>query len=172
MSMPRLFFALRPDKTVRDRLAEVAELLPDTSGHLVRPENFHITLVFQGSVDADIASQLSAAANGLKSPGFSLLINQSGWWSRPGVAWLAPDNSPDALPGLVEKINQLLITVGRTPESRPWQPHLTIARAVRRPVNNPGFESIHWNINDFCLVESISHAEGVRYKVRQSWPLS
>ena len=170
--MKRLFFALWPDAGVRSQIAEVVELLPDNSGRRVRPENLHITLVFLGNVQEQFIPELTAGAQRLKIPGFSLQIDQGGWWKRPKIAWLAPEHTPAPLLELAEQINQLIKRAGLSVEKRSYRPHLTIARKVNRPVNSLRFEPIYWNVKDFCLVESVTHEHGVRYQVRQSWSLS
>ena len=169
--MKRLFFALWPDTKVRSQLVEIVELLPVHSGRRINPENLHITLVFLGNVREQVIPELTAGAQRLNIPEFSLRINQNGWWKRPEIAWLAPEYAPAPLLNLVEQINQLVKQTGLPVEKRSYQPHLTIARKVNRPVDSLRYEPIDWNIKDFCLVESVTHEHGVRYQVRQSWPL-
>ena len=166
--MKRLFFALWPDNAVRDRLAEVAGLLPMNTGRRVPPDNFHITLVFLGNVQEQVVPELDAAAERLRQHGFSLQIDRCGWWKRAKVAWLAPAYTPGPLLDMVEQINLLSRTAGLSVDKRDYNPHLTIARKV----TGLTFEPIQWDIKDFHLIESVTHQQGARYQVIRSWPLS
>ncbi len=170
--MKRLFFALWPDNAVRGRLAEAAELLPVNTGRRVPPGNFHITLVFLGNVEGQVVPELAAAAERLKQPGFSLLIDRYGWWKRAKVAWLAPATTPAPLMNLVKQINLLSRTAGLPVDNRDYNPHLTVTRKVTRPITGLTFEPIQWDIKDFHLIESVTHQQGARYQVIRSWPLS
>ena len=170
--MNRLFFALWPDNGVRGRLAEVAESLPINTGRRVPPDNFHITLVFLGNVQEQVVPELAAAAERLRQPGFSLQIDRCGWWKRAKVAWLAPAPTPAPLLDLVEQINLLCRKAGLPVDKRDYNPHLTVARKVTRPVTGLTFEPIQWDIKDFHLIESVTHKQGARYQVIRSWPLS
>ena len=170
--MKRLFFALWPDNAVRGRLAEVAGLMPMNTGRRVPPDNFHITLVFLGNVQEQVVPELAAAAERLRQPGFSLQIDRCGWWKRAKVAWLAPATTPAPLLDLVEQINLLSRTAGLPVDKRDYNPHLTVARKVTRPVTGLTFEPVQWDIKNFCLVESVTHQLGARYQVIRSWPLS
>ena len=170
--MKRLFFALWPDNAVRGRLAEVAGLLPMNTGRRVPPDNFHITLVFLGNVQEQVVPELAAAAERLRQTGFSLQIDRCGWWKRAKVAWLAPATTPALLLDLVEQINLLSRMAGLPVDKRDYNPHLTVARKVTRPLTNLTFEPIQWGIKDFHLIESVTHQQGAKYQVIRSWPLS
>ena len=45
------------------------------------------------------------------------------------------------------------------------------ARKLTRPLKPCTFEPIHWDVREFCLVESVTHEKGARYRVMQSWEL-
>ncbi len=169
--MKRLFFALWPDNGARGRLAEVAGLLPINTGRRVPSENFHITLVFLGNVQEQVVPELAAAAERLRLPGFSLQIDRCGWWKRAKVAWLTPVTTPAPLLELVKQINLLSGTAGLPVDKRDYNPHITVARKVTRPVTARSFEPIHWDIRNFYLVESVTHEQGARYQVIESWTL-
>ena len=169
--MKRLFFALWPDSRTRARLAYLAGLLPIDKGRRIPPENLHITLVFLGNVQEQDIPGLVEAAGRLRISGFRLQISRCGWWKRATVAWLAPETTPAPLLELVEQINRLTMSAGLPVEKRDYSPHLTVARKVTRPVTGRQFEPIHWDVREFCLVESVTHAQGARYRVMKSWPL-
>ena len=169
--MKRLFFALWPDGGVRARLAEVAGSLPINTGRRVPAENFHITLVFLGNVEQQVIPDLAAAAERLRIPRFSLQIDRCGWWKRAKVSWLAPADIPAPLLDLVKHIDQLSTSAGLPVDERDYHPHLTVARKLARPVPTHRFVPIHWDVSEFCLVESVTHSQGARYRIMRSWSL-
>ena len=170
--MKRLFFALWPDDEVRAKLLDKARLLPINTGHHVPPENFHITLVFLGNVEDQAIPELTDGAEGLSIPSFRLQINHAGWWKRAKVAWLAPAYAPEPWLELVRQLNHQARVMGIPVDERDYNPHLTIARKLTRPLKPCTFEPIHWNVREFCLVESVTHEKGARYRVVQSWALA
>ena len=78
---------------------------------------------------------------------------------------------------IVDRLWRSLEPLGFMRESRPWLPHLTLARRVRRPppenlalapVESTG-DAPPWRL---ALVESTAHPGGARYKPLADWPLS
>lgn len=172
--MKRLFFALWPDAEIRRRLTEVAELLPEASCRRTPVENLHLTLVFLGNVPDSAVPALKDGANRLrlKTPGFALRLERNGWWKRSGIAWLAPEHAPPPLLSLVDELRRLSKQVGLFIEERDYRPHLTLARKLKRGPGPLRFEPLHWQVRDFCLVESVTHSQGANYQPMQSWALS
>jgi len=169
--MSRLFFALCPDVRVRAEIQAKVRAIPLVGGRQVAEKNTHITLAFLGSVDEQTSAALIMAAADLRIAPFSLRLDQIGWWSKPKIAWLAPSRYPAALPRLAAALGMIAQDCGLTPDERPFRPHLTLARKGRRPDANILLTPISWNINEFCLLESIPAEKGVEYKVKRSWPL-
>ncbi len=169
----RLFFGLWPDSATRRRIAAAGRLFPARSGRPVADSNLHLTLVFMGMLDAaqrDCAMDVAAA---LALPPFTLSFGQLGCWPRPRVAWLAPVATPAALSDLMVRLRQgLERCCGQAPETRPWQPHITLRRKFRGPVPEARIEPFRWPVTDFCLLESVSGAGGVRYRPLKCWELT
>lgn len=172
--MKRLFFALWPDAEIRRQLAEVAELLPEASCRRTPVENLHLTLVFLGNVPDSAIPELKAGANRLRlqTPGFALRLERNGWWKRSDIAWLAPERAPPPLLSLVDELRRLSKQAGLSVEERDYWPHLTLARKLKRGPGPLRFEPLHWQVRDFCLVESVTHSQGASYQMMQSWALS
>lgn len=172
--MKRLFFALWPDAEIRRRLAEVAELLPEASCRRTPVENLHLTLVFLGNVPDTAIPALKDGANRLRLqiPGFELRLERNGWWKHSGVAWLATEHAPPPLLSLVDELRRLSKQAGLSIEERDYQPHLTLARKLKRGPGPLRFEPLYWQVRDFCLVESVTHPQGANYQPMQSWALS
>ena len=172
--MKRLFFALWPDAEIRRRLAEVVELLPEDSCRRTPVENLHLTLVFLGNVPDSAVPELKAGADRLRLqiPGFALRLERNGWWKRSGIVWLAPKHAPPPLLSLAGELRRLSKEAGLSIEERDYRPHLTLARKLKRGPGPLRFEPLHWQVRDFCLVESVTHPQGANYQPMQSWPLS
>ena len=174
----RLFFALSPDRSSEDfqRLAR----LSSQCGHFgrsVATDNLHITLAFLGMVTDEQAASVVAATEQLAAPrAFSLKLDTLGYWKRSKVIWLAPEHPPQALLTLAQQIKSLAIECGLEQESRPYKPHITLAKSVaRRPEQLPPLGKIDFHFNHFGLYISkpVSHngRQGVQYIQLGKWPL-
>ena len=170
--MPRLFFALWPDVDIRNKLAELCEELPGNRGKLVPKSNLHITLSFLGNIDKSLMKPLVRGAAMIRAKPFLLILDQIGWWKRPKVIWVASMDTPEAMNGLASQVNAQVQACGLSGEERTYHPHLTLVRKAMKQVRGMEFDPIHWNISDFCLIESVAHATGAEYKIIHKWPLS
>ena len=170
--MKRLFFALWPDDEVRAKLLDKARLLPINTGRHVPPENFHITLVFLGNVEDQAIPELTDGAEGLSIPSFRLQINHAGWWKRAKVAWLAPAYTPEPLLELVRHLNHQARLAGLPIDERDYNPHLTIARKLTRPVKAHVRSNRSTGTSGNSAWSSpLPMKKGARYRVMQSWAL-
>jgi 2'-5' RNA ligase len=168
----RSFFALWPDDPTRDRLETISRGLPPATGKLVARENFHITLAFLGSLEPAVVDNLRAGAALIKGRRFAVQLDHLGWWRRPQVLWLGALSTPQPLLELVEAINALQVSLHLRPDTRPYQPHLTIARKVARKPRTAVIAPLEWKISSFCLAQSRTLPAGAEYAVVDSWPLS
>ena len=168
--MPRLFFALWPDEEVRARLAVALESLPPGTGRPVPLCNLHITLAFLGDINEDQQRSLRAGAATIQAPAFDLVFSHLGCWPHAAVAWLAPENIPLALVELMAQLQSQCRDIGLKPDTRPYHPHLTIARKVRQ-VRDVNIAPIHWQICSFSLMESARGRTGSEYRALGHWPL-
>jgi 2'-5' RNA ligase len=163
--MSRLFFALWPDESVRAGMVSVMDQLPGDCGRFVRYSNLHITLVFLGSVSEKQEQCILSGARHLKMPPVTLTLGTLGWWQRPQVLWLASQKVPDALVNLADKLRDVAGQCGIKTDERPFTPHATLARKVRKRVVLPEITPLQWEVRDFCLVRSDTRAEGPSYQV-------
>ena len=170
--MGRYFFALWPDDAVRRQLEAVSDRLPAGCGRSVRIGNLHITLVFLGNVEQSVMERIRLEADGVHCGKFALTLDRHGWWRRPQVIWLGSDTVPVALEDLTARLNAIAAGHGLRIDSRPYTPHLTLVRKAKRPLTRFTYSPIHWEIRDFCLVQSVTHADGAEYKIIQNWPLT
>jgi 2'-5' RNA ligase len=167
----RLFFALWPTPAVRERLAALTSDLPRRAGFRVPAANLHITLVFLGGVDPETSQRVLAAAGDATGRTFRLRLDHSGYWPRPRVAWVGPHKVPPALAGLQGALCAALERAGVAYDRRPFVPHVTVARDARAPLGLAPDRPIHWTVDAYALVESVTHPGGARYTVLQTWPL-
>jgi RNA 2',3'-cyclic 3'-phosphodiesterase len=175
----RLFFALWPGDARRAALAAAASAaLAGVEAQRVPPGNLHVTLAFLGAVPgAQLARLVEAGGAAGPWPDVALTFERVEYWARPRVVVALPASVPAAGRDLVDRLWRSLEPLGFERELRPWQPHLTLARKVRRrPAGElpwPAVESAGdepaWRL---ALVESSSHREGVRYKPLADWPLT
>ena len=103
----------------------------------VDPNGIHLTLKFLGNVPADrigdITGAIEKAAQGI--PPFHLEVKDLGVFPnlrRVQVAWVGISREVDRLCQLQQSIESNLAPLGFAPESRPFAPHLTLARVRDR----------------------------------------
>jgi len=171
----RLFFALWPDEGVRAALAQTATRLLGKRIKRVPAANLHITLAFAGMVTAPVRDCLEVAAGSIHGPAFELGIDHVGHWPRPRIFWIGPTRIPPALWTLAGQLRTALEDCGLQPETRPYQPHITLARKISAAnVIQQGatpIEPVPWSIKHFCLLESITGPRAATYHVLASWEL-
>ncbi len=99
----------------------------------VNPQSIHLTLKFLGSIDIDrtgeITRAMETAVQGI-SP-FHLEVKDLGVFPnlrRVQVVWVGIRGEVDKLAQLQKHIESALAPLGFAPESRPFTPHLTLAR--------------------------------------------
>jgi len=167
----RLFFALWPDEGVRLTLDQAAgKLLGKRVKRVIAP-NLHITLAFAGSVSPVVRSCLERAADDIRVPCFEFSIDRVGHWPGPRILWAAPTHIPAELWSLAGALRDAFEGCDIDPDTRPYQPHITLARKVVKVPESVGFPPLHWSISHFSLVESVTDPAGVRYRVLCSWAL-
>ena len=167
----RLFFALWPDEGVRTVLDKSAGKLLGKRVKRVAASNLHITLAFAGSVSGRVRTCLEAAAGDIHVPCFEFCINRVGHWPRPRILWAGPTHIPGELWSLAGALRQALEDCGIETGTRPYHPHVTLARKVSKCPDSVEFPPFHWSISHFSLVESVTDPAGVRYRVLRSWAL-
>jgi 2'-5' RNA ligase len=161
--VPRLFVAVWPPEDVLDLIASVPR--PDVEGlRWTTPDQWHVTLRFFGNVGLDEAS---ATLSNASAPATTAVLGpETGRFAKRIL------HVPVAgLDGVAEAVVRATEKVGRPPEPRPFNGHLTLARAKdrRRGVDLRALVgaplAATWPVSEVCLVESHLSPKGANYEV-------
>jgi len=166
--MKRLFFALWPSDKVRKQIDSFNGSIPSTHLKKVKADNLHVTLVFLGNVDTESELMLRQGVGDIKVKPFDLHFDQLAFWSKPRVLCLLTQHYDEQLLMLFNALKCKVEQCGIQTEDRPYKPHITVARKACEFIDTKKF-SIEWPVQSFCLVESCSTTDGVRYQVLQRW---
>jgi 2'-5' RNA ligase len=168
----RLFFALFPDDHGRAAVEEVIErlVIEDRLARRVPADRWHVTLVFLGSVPSDAMTCVKRAAAGVHCKAFDLTLDRMGYWRRSQVLWLGSTTLPPELDDLVSALRAAIGPCAIGLEDRPFKPHVTVVRGLRRRPPPTQIAPVTWHVARFALMESLSaSAEG--YREVGSWTL-
>lgn len=135
----RLFVAVLLPEAWLDALARVQRRLREAKLPLryVRAEGIHLTLNFLGDTAPSrlpaIRDALGRAAGDASAVGLKLgRIGTFGPAHRPRVLWCGVNGEVSRLAALQQAIGDALADAGVARESRPYSPHLTLARVPDR----------------------------------------
>lgn len=140
----RVFIGVEPPDLWRRALAAGCLALKELDPHWnqanwVPPENLHITLKFMGDVADDsarsLSSDLAVVLRGFNR--FALPVRDL-LWPVGGVRnatmlWTTFDDPDESCAMLVSHVEDLAANYGVVPDSRTFNPHITLAR-TRRPM--------------------------------------
>lgn len=173
-SVFRLFFAVdvRCTAPLRKLVIELG-----SSGRALKavdPDQLHVTLKFLGATPIAKVPELTAALRATRfSEAFDVALTGLGAFptvQRPSVIWagLAP---AEAIAAMSEALEAKVEPLGFPREQRPFQPHVTLARARFRPPPNVfallrDHQSDDWGtvrIDSAVLYRSESTTHGPRY---------
>lgn len=155
----RLFLALWPSPGVRSQLLAWRDAWRWPSNATpVRPERLHLTLHFLGDVPI---ARLPELAEGLRVPfkPFELRFGEAKLWTH-GVAVLEPDWAPARLQALHAALGEALQALGLPCESRPYRPHVTLARRAGHATPPQAGPTIRWRVRSYALMHSSLGADG------------
>jgi 2'-5' RNA ligase len=136
----RSFVAVELPEELKVQICRLQEHLKSSGqscAKWVRPEGIHLTLKFLGNIPAvstvEVTAAIDEAVRGispiqLKVEGLGVFPNSR----AVQVAWVGMRGEVDKLKVLQRSIDTSLNRIGFIPESRPFTPHLTLARVNKR----------------------------------------
>lgn len=177
--MPRLFVALDLPPETR---ADLVRILPagGPGMRVTPPDQMHLTLHFLG--DSERGNAVSAL-QAVSVPAFFLTfagVGQFGSLPRGVILWAGFRDSRE-LQELHAAIAQALLPTGYQPESRPYCPHLTLARCKPQTSQsdidaflkrNASFTTRPFPVVEFSLYSSALSLNGPVYRREKRFPLS
>jgi len=182
----RLFVALHLSLEVRERVTSLLNELQrvDRKPRWVSTDALHVTLKFVGNVPDEKLPSLDCALAGVHRPApIPLEFRGIGYFPnerRPSVLWVGIIAPPE-LASLAEAIDILLTPYDVLRETRPFRPHLTLARfndtrlshalrAQTEPQRDYFFGKQF--AHEFHLIESRLKSSGAEYTTLRSYPFA
>lgn len=148
----RLFVAINLDNAAKLALAEIVAQLPDSpSFNKTKVDNQHLTLQFLGDTEEELLPQIQEILNNTAAcypalkPSFTPLGAFPNW-QQPNIIWIGIDGLH--LKDLQTELAQKLIKIVPTMDTKPFQPHLTLARikSLLNPTESAKIQSLKNNI--------------------------
>jgi 2'-5' RNA ligase len=170
----RAFFGLPVPEPQRAELARFvaacAELSPDF--RWTPMENLHLTIRFVGSVQRAVIEAVADALERRALAAFEMELGEVGTFGRgraARVVWLGLRGGGEAAGALAAAVEEECLEGGIAPESRPYQAHLTLARArarggARLPELPPIPRVKPWRVNQLILYSSRLARAGAVYE--------
>jgi 2'-5' RNA ligase len=144
-------------------------------------ESWHITLQFLGSTTPQQYECVTARLRGLRQPPVPIELGAVDTFDRAGILFIDVRVTPQ-LSALQQAVIAATLPCGFVPETRPYHPHITLARRKGR-VGDRELRDLKSQIDTlrqfasftadaFVLYESIATSGGSRYEVRERFPLT
>ncbi|WP_166258515.1 RNA 2',3'-cyclic phosphodiesterase [Marinobacter salicampi] len=137
--MQRLFIGLELPRIILQQLLALREEIPGARWQSA--QQLHLTLCFIGNADAELTEQINSYMNALETAAFSLSLQGLGYFGpvhKPRALWLGAKPAASLI-GLQKEVEHRLSALGLAPDTRPYQPHVTLARFSRNsPELSPG----------------------------------
>jgi RNA 2',3'-cyclic 3'-phosphodiesterase len=121
------------DERVLSQVESIMSSLLSLGGDLkpVEPQNIHLTLKFLGNVTPVKLGEVKSALAQVTFPPFSLEITGAGAFpnlKRMNVIWVGIGEGWSQVELIFEQTEKLLHQLGFSRETRPFSPHITVAR--------------------------------------------
>jgi 2'-5' RNA ligase len=181
-TMKRLFVGIMMPPSIIEEAQRVQQIIKDKNffeGTYDNVRQLHLTLNFIGDVSSAASEAIKEALRSVYAhPMQGTLGPLNIFTTGATIKVLYLNFYCPALMLLVEQINQALLP-WKNPESRPFVPHLTLARVQHVPDKEIFFQTIHLvevehvicPLNAFMLIESVPSAQGHHYKTVETYQL-
>ncbi|NML45398.1 RNA 2',3'-cyclic phosphodiesterase [Ramlibacter sp. G-1-2-2] len=155
----RLFLGLWPSAEVRGAIVRQADTWRWPAGaRRTQPERLHVTLHFLGNVAVERIQPLREALPA-RWDGCLLELDQAEV-SPGGIVVLEAGTVPAPLAALHADLAAVLERLGLPVETRPYRPHVTLARKGQG-AQPPAFEPVAWQLApDYVLARSLPGGGG------------
>ena len=177
-----MFCAIELSQTARRlvlaHIARLKERVPHAKASWARDANLHLTLKFLGEIPrpsvADFSKAVSLAVTQVQP--FSIRFEQTGIFpthGQPRVLWIGINDQSTKLAELHARLEEESAQVGFAKETRPFHPHLTIARlrqadsarALATAHKQMEFDPLEIAVAELLVIRSELSSEGSKYKV-------
>jgi RNA 2',3'-cyclic 3'-phosphodiesterase len=178
----RLFAGIPLAAAVIDELSTVSVRLRSSADGLrwSAPESWHITLQFLGNTGQEQYECTVARLHELRSLSVAIQLEGLGLFERAGVFFAGVVLTPE-LRALQERVTAATGLCGFIPETRPYHPHVTLARTKGKGQTH-GLNELKARIHrqaaftrfvaeEFVLYESVTRPTGAVYEVRERFRL-
>jgi RNA 2',3'-cyclic 3'-phosphodiesterase len=173
----RLFFALWPDEAQRAALEHaVARAVRHCGGRPVPVSNLHVTLAFLGSVALARIPELEKIGREVATvlaphAPISLTFARLAYWKEAQLLCALATPDPAAARVVAATLQDAAATLGLSPDRKPFQAHVTLARKVVQPGVVPRLRPVVWRFDAYALVDSRTEPSGPVYSIVDSYPL-
>jgi 2'-5' RNA ligase len=178
----RLFIGIPLACAVLDDLSSlVARLRPRANSlRWTAPASWHVTLQFLGNSTSDQLARLEKRLAEIHHPPVPIQLPGIGFFERAGVFYASVQLSPELI-SLQQGVLASTAPCGYPPETRPFHPHITLARA-KGPEGERDLRALQstlraepafpaFTAREFLLYESHLEPTGARYDVCARFPL-
>lgn len=184
----RVFCAVALPRDLCDRMIAhingIRDAVPDARASWSRVDNIHLTLKFLGDISLLQVERISeAASRSVKDfAPFRIVLEQTGVFpkhSQPRVLWIGINDLQGKLGELHARLEAESEKAGFPGESRPFHPHLTLAR-LRKPQdasrlaaahNALEFEPAEIAVSELLVIRSELSREGSKYRTISRHPI-
>ena len=159
----RLFLALWPGAAQQAPIAQAQHAWawpPRARCHA--PADWHVTLHFIGQVPLQRLAGIRAGLQ-VTAPPCELVLDQPALWPH-GLAVCEATATPPALAQLHARLGDALRALALPVDSRPWRPHLTLARNAQGAVPPGAMAPVCLPVMDYVLAASTGHPQQ-RYEI-------
>ncbi len=158
----RLFTAINFNRPIKNYLRSIQDSLRSrcTGGSFTLEDNLHLTLVFIGETQPGRVNSIKKVMDETEARPFTLVLKGVGKFPRTGGdLWWAGVERSEPLSQLQSRLSKELTAQGFDVDSRPYSPHLTLARQVKLKPGADVSEAFEGAAAQEFFVETISLME-------------
>ena len=165
-------------RLVLEHISHLKEKLPQAKASWARDVNLHLTLKFLGELPTPLVADFTEAVSStvLAVEPFSIRFEQTGVFpthGQPRVLWIGVTDLSARLTELHARLEEESAQAGFAKETRPFHPHLTVAR-LRQTENarvlanahkQMDFDPVEVAVAELLVIRSELSSEGPKYTV-------